>query len=113
AMTVRCAGGRFVGGGAVVAGAVVSGGRVGAGAVVAPNPPPVAVAGAVATSVPELEPRVARIATTAPRAARTRNSRTGQIQSPGYHRRLRQGATVRANHPVSVGSRSPHSRQYS
>jgi hypothetical protein len=116
AMTFPWVGGPFVrvgGGGAavVVGGAVV--GSVAAAVVVSPNPPPVAVAGDVATIVLLLEPPVARIATSAPSAARTRKSSTGQIQSPGYHRRLRQGATKFSNHPASVVSLSPHSRQYS
>jgi hypothetical protein len=103
-----------LGGGVVVGGAVVVGGGAVVGGFVTPNPPPPVVAcGGVATIVWLFELRVARIAMTAPSPARSKNRSTGQIQSPGYHRWRRHGAMKLANHPVSVGSRSPHSRQYS
>src|SRR5437660_1268206 len=96
--------GAVVGGGAVVVvGAVVNGGDV----LVAP--------GGVATIVgpAELVPFESRIAANAPSAARTRNTSTGQIQSPGYQPRPAKAEAARPKSPLAAGSRSPHSRQYS
>ena len=101
-----------VGGGVVVgAGAVV----VGRGGVVVPTPGPLVAPGGVATMAGpvELFPFEIRIAASAPSAARTRKTNTGQIQSPGYQPRPAQAEASRPKTPLCAGSRSPHSRQYS
>jgi hypothetical protein len=57
---------------------------------------------------------VVRYATRPPRMAITARSRTGQIQSPGYHGiRCFQAVERVAIAPRASGRRSPHSRQYS
>ena len=100
-----------VGGGAVVAGGAVA---VGGGAVVTVGAALVAPGGVATIAGPaELVPFESRIAASAPRAARTRNANTGQIQSPGYQPRPAQADASRSKGPRLVGSCSPHSRQYS
>src|SRR5438128_2696979 len=108
---------RFGAGGGVVRGRTVVGGGavvVGGGAVVVPAVG-MTVPGSVATIAgpAELLPLESRIAATAPRAARTRNTNTGQIQSPGYQPRPAQADASRPKRPLREGSCSPHSRQYS
>jgi hypothetical protein len=57
---------------------------------------------------------VVRWATTPPRVAISRRSRTGQIQSPGYQgTRCFHAVPSVATVPRASGSRCPHSRQYS
>src|SRR5206468_2738976 len=79
-------------------------------------PGPTVTVGPVATSVGVALLRAAFAARAAPVAAivRTRKSSTGQIQSPGYHakRRCHDDASTPTT-PRLVGSRAPHSRQYS
>ena len=69
--------------------------------------------GCVATMVvPELE--VVAAETAVATMAMTRKSRAGQTQSPGYQGKRRcHAAASTPTVPRFVGSRSPHSRQYS
>ena len=87
------------------------------GATVARGAPgPTVTVGPVATSVGALFLRAAPAARAAPVATivRTRKSRTGQIQSPGYQAKRRcQEDESTPTTPRLVGSRAPHSRQYS
>src|SRR5579872_4673917 len=78
-----------------------------------PVPEPTLTPGCVATIVVP-DPDVVAAATAVATMAMTRKSSAGQIQSPGYHanRRCHAAASIPTG-PRFVGSRSPHSRQYS
>ena len=79
-------------------------------------PGPTVTDGVVATSTGVLRSRAEFAATAAvvAIAVSAAKSSTGQIQSPGYHARRRCQAVARTpTTPRFVGSRAPHSRQYS